>query len=129
MSFLRYNFLIGFLLLSVAYTFGQDIRVRGTVRNQQGVPQANIMIYDVDDTENKTMTDEDGRYNIFVSRRGRLSFESMFHETLEMKVNGKQTLDVVIEEKTIQLEEAVVIGKAPYIEPEKTDVLDRKSVV
>ena len=125
MSFLRYNFLIGFLLLSVAYTFGQDIRVRGTVRNQQGVPQANIMIYDVDDTENKTMTDEDGRYNIFVSRRGRLSFESMFHETLEMKVNGKQTLDVVIEEKTIQLEEAVVIGKAPYIEPEKTDVLVR----
>ena len=110
MSFLRYKLLLLFLILSVSLIFAQDIRVRGTVRNQHGVPQSGIMIYDVDDPENKASTDEDGRFNIFVSRKGSLSFESIFIETLVVKVNGKQNVDVVVEEKVEQLDEVIITG-------------------
>ncbi len=98
----------------------EGIIVEGTVKSgsdQVGLPGVNII---EKGTLNGTITDIDGRYQIKVSGpEAILTFSFIGYVGQEIAVNGRNTIDVVLEDEIETLEEVVVVG---YGVQKKVDV-------
>ena len=100
-------FLLSFTLASV---YAQDIQVKGTVVSGSDdfpLPGVNVV---VKGTTQGVITDLDGNFMISVPSDAVLTFTYIGFKTQEVAVNGKTTLNVVLEEDTETLEEVVVVG-------------------
>lgn len=100
-------FLLSFTLASV---YAQDIQVKGTVVSGSDdfpLPGVNVV---VKGTTQGVITDLDGNFMISVPSDAVLTFTYIGFETQEVAVNGKTTLNVVLDEDTETLEEVVVVG-------------------
>ncbi|MFV0377056.1 MAG: TonB-dependent receptor [Mangrovibacterium sp.] len=85
-------------------------KVTGKVSSAQGdpVPGATVV---VKGSNNGTITDFDGKFTIGnVPANGVLVFSFIGMKTAEIPVNGQQSLNVVMEDETVGLEEVVAIG-------------------
>ena len=94
----------------MAFSFGayaQNVTVTGTVTDNVG-PVAMVVVYVPGSAEN-TMTDLDGKYEISVPSNATLEFSCMGYETLQVPVNGRTVVDVVLATDNV-LEESVVLG-------------------
>lgn len=87
----------------------QTLTVKGTVVDEVGpVPGVNVM---VPGTTIGTITNEDGGYTLSnVPSAGTLQFSSIGYTTVDIKVNGRTTINVTMTQDSEQLEELVVIG-------------------
>ena len=113
------------LLLFSATAFGQNITVKGTVRDasKATLPGVNIL---VQGTKTGTITDLDGNYSISVSPQGKLIFSFVGCKAQTIEVNGKTSIDVVLEEDAKTMDEIVVVG---YGTAKKSDVTGAVSSV
>src|SRR5690606_8993364 len=88
-----------------------QINVTGTVTSSAdglGLPGANVLIKG---TFTGTVTDIDGRYTLDVPEAtDTLVFSSIGYVTQEVPVNGRTTVNVVMEEDVESLDEVVVVG-------------------
>lgn len=89
--------------------FAQNLPVHGIVTSTsgEGVIGAAVM---VKGTHNGVTTDIDGRYKISVPSNATLIFSSIGYVDCEVRVDGKTTIDVVLKDDSLLLEEAVAIG-------------------
>jgi len=89
--------------------FAQVHTVTGVVSSTSGesVIAAGVM---VKGTTSGTTTDVDGSYSVKVPKGATLIFSSIGYKTVEIAVNGRTKIDVVLEDDNIMLEEAVAIG-------------------
>jgi len=88
----------------------QQITVRGQVRDAQGNPLPGVTVV-VKGTTQGTITDTEGRYSLSnVPGNAVLIFSFVGMQTVEIAAEGKQQIDVVMEEETIALEEIVAVG-------------------
>lgn len=87
----------------------QTLTVKGTVVDEVGpVPGVNVM---VPGTTIGTITNEDGGYTLSnVPSAGTLQFSSIGYTTVDIKVDGRTTINVTMTQDSEQLEELVVIG-------------------
>ncbi|MFC4873242.1 SusC/RagA family TonB-linked outer membrane protein [Negadavirga shengliensis] len=88
----------------------QQVTTRGQVTDPSGesVPGVNIL---EKDTNNGTVTDLDGNYEITVSSpEAILVFSFVGFETQEIPVEGRTQLDAMLSEDTRSLDEVVVVG-------------------
>ena len=100
-------FLLSFTLASV---YAQDIQVKGTVVSGSDdfpLPGVNVV---VKGTTQGVITDLDGNFMISIPSDAVLTFTYIGFKTQEVAVNGKTTLNVVLDEDTETLEEVVVVG-------------------
>lgn len=99
------------LFIAIHYTYAQNkITVSGKVFDKdlgQVVIGANIL---EKGTDNGTVTNVDGMYSISVSSGATLVFSYVGMQTQEVKVNGRQTIDVVLIADAKTLDDVVVIG-------------------
>ena len=99
------------LFIAIHYTYAQNkITVSGKVFDKdlgQVVIGANIL---EKGTDNGTVTNVDGMYSISVSSGATLVFSYVGMQTQEVKVNGRQTIDVVLTADAKTLDDVVVIG-------------------
>ncbi|MGK6351741.1 SusC/RagA family TonB-linked outer membrane protein [Parapedobacter sp. DT-150] len=88
----------------------QQVTVRGTVKNSQGVPLEGVSVQ-VKDTDSGTATDAEGRF-VFdgIASDAILVFSSMGYKLLEIEVAGRAALDVVMEDDMAGLDEVIVVG-------------------
>ena len=95
------------LLCSISFAFAQTT-VSGIVKDNNGdaVPGANIV---EKGTTNGTVTDFNGSYTIEVTANSKLLFSYVGYGTVEVSVNGQDTLDVVLSESQ-SLSEVVLTG-------------------
>lgn len=106
---------IGFFILLLLIPFiahaQQQITVSGKVTEQDtGEPAIGVSIL-VKGTTHGTVTDFDGNYTLpDVQRNATLVFSYIGTQTVEIEVNGRSNIDVVLEEDVQALEEVVVIG-------------------
>ena len=111
MNKLFYKYIIAIILLACTNSLlAQKHSVTGTVKDGAGitVPGATVL---EKGTVNGTITDLDGNYNISISSsKDTLVFSFVGYETVEMPVNGRSVIDVVLKESTQELEELVVVG-------------------
>lgn len=86
-----------------------DVRVTGTVKDDKGETLPGVSVK-VKGASTATSTDVNGKYTIQVSDDAVLVFSYMGFEVQEIPVFGKQTIDVVLKQKSAALEEVVVVG-------------------
>ncbi|MFO8002338.1 MAG: SusC/RagA family TonB-linked outer membrane protein [Marinilabilia sp.] len=83
------------------------ITVTGTVTDQNGepVPGVNVVVVG---TSTGTITDMDGNYSLDVPEDGSLKFSFIGFDEQEIAVDGRQNIDVTLQEQDQQLDEVVV---------------------
>ena len=94
----------------MAFSFGayaQNVTVTGTVSDNVG-PVGMVVVFVPGSSEN-TMTDLDGKYEISVPSNATLEFSCMGYETVQIPVDGRTVIDVVLATDNV-LEESVVLG-------------------
>lgn len=85
-----------------------QITVKGVVKDSHGEPVTGATVV-VKGTTNGTVTDLDGNFSLNVPAGSTLSFSYIGMKTQEIKAN-KPTINVVMQDDAIGLEEVVAIG-------------------
>jgi TonB-linked SusC/RagA family outer membrane protein len=83
--------------------------VTGKITNSKGEPLTGVSVT-VKGTTIGTSTDGSGNYSIDVPSEGTLVFSYVGFQTIEMPVNGRSSLNVVLEESVASLDQVVVVG-------------------
>lgn len=104
----------------------QQTRVTGVVRDADGQPLPGVAVK-VEGTTVGALTDVNGVYTLEVPRANAvLSFTFVGYTELKVPVNGRNAIDVTMEETTEVLDEIVVVG---YGTQRKQDVTSAIAVV
>ncbi len=90
----------------------QELAVSGTVLDDQGLEAIGVSVYVKDTPRINAVTDIDGRYSITVpsAKSSVLVFSYVGMMPLEVKVDGKKTIDVTLTPDANVLDEVVVVG-------------------
>lgn len=99
-------FVLGFVVMGVS---AQNITVKGTVKDSKGEPMIGVNVKEVG-TQNGTITNFDGKYELKVSEKGSLNLSFIGYIPQIVPVAGKKQIDVTMEEETKNLEEVIVVG-------------------
>lgn len=84
-----------------------QITVTGTVNDNSGEPLPGVNIFEKG-TGNGTVTNIDGNYKLVVNSNSTLVFSFVGFQSREIAVEGRTSIDVVLEEETLGLDEVVV---------------------
>lgn len=100
---------IFFAVLLSGTVIAQEIEISGTVSTSTGETLPGVSIA-LEGTQTGTTTDLDGNYVIDAPSDGVLVFSFVGYETVRENINGRTTIDVVMEETIANLDELIVTG-------------------
>lgn len=104
----------------------ENITIRGTVRNNSGRPLAGVSVI-IEGTGKGTMTGSLGEYRLNdVDENASLTFSYIGYSIKNIPVQGRRTINVVLQESSTGLNEVVVIG---YGTQKKKDITGAVSVI
>lgn len=86
-----------------------EITVRGQVTDSQGEPLIAVSVI-LKGTQRNATTNIDGNYEMTVPSNGTLEFSTIGMVTQSIAVNGRSTINVVMQDDNLFLEELVVVG-------------------
>jgi TonB-dependent starch-binding outer membrane protein SusC len=102
------------------------VKVKGTAKSATGESLPGVTVL-VKGTTDGTITDADGKYMLTnVPSNGTLIFSFVGMKKIEVAVTGKSTIDAVLEDETIGIEEVVAVG---YGTMKKSDITGSVSSV
>ena len=105
------------LLLSL-WSFGQSIKVHGTVTDEGGNPMPGVNVV-LQGTTNGIVTDMDGKYQIDANGKSTLVFSFIGYNSQDVPVANKKEINVKLLPSTLQVDEVVVVG---YGTAKKSDI-------
>jgi len=97
----------------------QEINVSGVVSDTQGVPIPGVNVYTKSDMSVGTITDIQGSYEIRAEGDAILVFQFIGMKTIETPVDNRTSINVVMEDEFVNLDEVVAVG---YGVQRKSDV-------
>ncbi|WP_304633715.1 SusC/RagA family TonB-linked outer membrane protein, partial [uncultured Muribaculum sp.] len=112
------------LLVSIGMS-AQTHTVTGVVTDVDHEPMVGVSIIEKG-TSNGAMTDLDGKFTLKVGPNATLRISYIGYETQDVKVGNKTSVNVVLKEDNLQLDEVVVVG---YGTQKKSDVTGSVSSV
>ena len=89
---------------------GVRIAVTGTVTDEAGSPLPAVTVFQRERLSNGTQTDSKGRYQITLPSDAELVFSSLGFSEKTVKVAGKTTIDVRLEDESLALDAAEVVS-------------------
>ena len=97
------------LFVFATMVMAQEVSVSGKVvdKTGEGLPGVNVLIKG---TLNGTVTDIDGNYSMMAASKDILLFSFIGFTSQEVLVGANTTIDVVMEEESIGMDEVVVVG-------------------
>ena len=104
----------------------QNLRVAGVVRGNNEERLAGVTIINKETGKVVGLTDEDGKYSIVVPVDGSLNFTCLGYDGQDVKVKGRQTIDVVLMSTAVKIQEISVIAKIKnkvIFEPSEIEVV------
>jgi TonB-linked SusC/RagA family outer membrane protein len=107
---LRCLFLSGMVMFFGVETFAQNVTVKGKVSDSNGEPIIGVTVMLNGNNTVGSLTDANGNYSITVPANSTLSFSCVGFATQEEQLNGRNVINVVLQEDTEFLDETVVIG-------------------
>lgn len=113
-----------FLMLFAVLAYAQDgKRIRGTVRNIEGMPIEGVAVINTQTGITIGVTDEYGSYSAVIEPDGSLKFSCVEYKNELVAVKGEMVIDVVLSQDIIEIDEVVVqvLSKKKVI-PEPTDI-------
>jgi len=114
------------LMLVTATVSAHAAAVTGTVSDNSGEPLIGVSVT-VLGTKIGTATDINGSYSVDAASNATLRFSYVGYKTIEKKVNGQTTIDVVMEEDSQLLDEVVVVGYGTMDKKELTSAISHVS--
>ncbi len=90
------------------YTYVQH-EITGVVQDNNGKPIAGVTVQ-IKGTSNRTQTDASGRFKLSGAAQAILQISSVGYMTQELSTNGKNTIQVVLQNSNMDIGEVVVIG-------------------
>lgn len=84
--------------------------VKGTVLDKQGIPVVGAGVFEKGNEKNGVVSDLDGHFSINIPTAASLVVSSMGYLSQEIEVNGKNNLNIVLNEDTFTLDDVVVVG-------------------
>jgi TonB-dependent SusC/RagA subfamily outer membrane receptor len=121
------------LLLAFLFSveaIAQEVSVTGKVTDQTGAGLPGVTIVEKG-TMNGTITDFDGIYSIKIAQNATLNFSFVGMKPQEIVVGGRTTINLVLEEETIDLDEVVAVGYGTQRKADLTgaiEVVEMKSI-
>ena len=106
----RCLFLSGMVMFFGVETFAQNVTVKGKVSDSNGEPIIGVTVMLNGNNTVGSLTDANGNYSITVPANSTLSFSCVGFATQEEQLNGRNVINVVLQEDTEFLDETVVIG-------------------
>lgn len=104
------HLITGLLIVFGGTLYAQQARVTGKVSDSNGDPLIGVSIA-VKNTQNTTQTDVNGNYSLSINTPNPvLIFKYLGFATQEISLNGRTTVNVVLESESKALDEIVVIG-------------------
>lgn len=97
------------LVLSMGTMWAQNLNVSGRVTDQQGEPIVGAYVL-IEGTKTGTTTDINGAYKLSAPTKGVLLFNCMGYKDLQVPVNGRAIIDVIMEDDALLLSDVVVVG-------------------
>lgn len=95
-------------ILSVLVASAQNISVTGTVADVNGDPIIGASIIEKSNPSNGTISDVEGKFSLQVAKNAIIRISFVGYESQELP--AKNPLNIVLEENSIMLQEAVVVG-------------------
>lgn len=117
--------LLGLLYMLWLPAMAQTVPVTGKVTDMAGNPLSGVNVI-VKGTTTGTITDANGAYSLQVPADATLQFTFIGMKGKDEALNGRLTVDVVLEEESTDISEVVVIG---YGTSRKKDITTAVSVV
>lgn len=91
-------------------THGKKIKVRGVVKDETGEPVIGATVMEKGTTNNGVVTDLDGNYTIEIPADGMLAVSYIGCKDQDIKVNGREVINVNLADDNKVLSEVVVVG-------------------
>lgn len=109
---MKYNsvirILVAALILFSNVAYAQTI-ISGRVVDESGIALPGVNVIEMN-TTNGTATDVDGLYTLKVQENATIVFSFIGYEKLEVPVNGRTTIDIIMLPDINRLDEIVVVG-------------------
>ena len=103
-------FIVTQVLGIINYATAQQVAVKGTVKDQKGESLTGVTVR-VQGTTIGVVTDSDGNYNLpNVPSKAIMVFSFVGMTTQEIPLNGRSTINVILADEAVGLDEVVVIG-------------------
>ena len=126
-SFIQICFLSALIfLLSGVDIIAQNLRVAGVVRVNNEERLAGVTIINKETKKVVGLTDEDGKYSVIVPVNGILNFTCLGYDGQDIKVKGRQIIDVVLVSTAVKIQEVSVVAKIKnkvIFEPSEIEVV------
>ena len=113
----RVNLLILYSLFTTSLLFGQAKTINGTI-SSNGEPLIGVNIL-VKGTSNGAVSDFEGKFSLEAEPNDVLMFTYIGYKPLEINVDNRTEIEVMLEEDAAQLDEIVVVG---YSTQRKSDL-------
>lgn len=98
-----------FLLFFTEVALAQNIKVTGVVKDNKGETQIGVSVI-VKGTRRGVATGLDGSYEINAPENGTLVFSAIGMTTIEIPINKRSSIDVIMEVDALLIDELVVVG-------------------
>lgn len=103
--------IMAIFILCPTLAFAQNkVTVSGTVRDTNAEPLVGVTVLESGSTSNGTATDLDGKWSLTVPAGSTLEFSCIGYYSQQLKLTGKTTYDIVMNEDTTLLDDVVVVG-------------------
>ena len=93
-----------------AQSHGKKIKVKGVVKDETGEPVIGATVMEKGSANNGVITDIDGNYTIEIASDGLLAVSYIGCKDQEIKVNGREVINVNLADDNKVLDEVVVVG-------------------
>ena len=93
-----------------AQSHGKKIKVKGVVKDETGEPVIGATVMEKGSANNGVITDLDGNYTIEIASDGLLAVSYIGCKDQEIKVNGREVINVNLADDNKVLDEVVVVG-------------------
>lgn len=122
---MRYAAFLLLILLSVSSAWGQ-IKIKGTVIDETNIPVAGANVVIKGAASNGTITDFDGNFALEVPDESSILVVSFIgYATQEVKVGKQTTLQIILKEDGVLLNEVVAIGYATVKKSDLTGSVEK----
>lgn len=114
------------LITGIQMVSAQVINISGNVSDNSGEPLIGVSIT-VPGSGKGSITDIDGNYSIEADAKGKLRFSYVGYVTVEENINGRNVINIVMEENSAVLGDVVVIGYGTMDKKELTSAISHVS--
>lgn len=94
---------------SIIHGKQQPLLLTGRVTNEKGDPLAGVTVH-LKGSQKSTVTDFDGKYNIYADPDGVVEFSMLGYHSLSVGINGQSQIDAIMSVQVSTLDEVVAKG-------------------